>query len=310
MTLHTPGAAWPWPKEDVAVDLDTLALVPWRRRGDSDKFRAFNPEAYERYGSRVEPLYLVKYGRDAVAERLSYLLHRAVNLPSQYAFWGVCDEATVVAIPFVRDAVPMRRLHRTPDGTPYVNFDRKRVTVVNEKDLAGHMALALLFDDLDGTETMVDPRSRLFFRVDGAAGHLWADALNLVKVSPAKEEEFIRGLRLQYERAGADWPGDEVARSAIRAGSEQTRERLYAGPDVARAVERVTSSDLFDNTWRSLMLETLAALARCDSLPDETARTFRNAPGAAARALANGVAAGFSTMLDALRREPLLKELL
>src|SRR5437868_1422210 len=79
----------------------------------------------------------------AVARIITTFTTTPVNLPSQHAFWGVCDEATVVAIPFVRDAVPMRRLHRTPDGTPYVDFDRKRVTVINEKDLAGHMALAL-----------------------------------------------------------------------------------------------------------------------------------------------------------------------
>jgi hypothetical protein len=308
MTLHTPGAAWPWPEDDITVELDTMALAPWRRRGDSDKFRAFDPDAFEQIGSRAEPLYLVKYGRDAVAERLSYLVHRAVDLPSQHVFWAVRGEATVAAIPFIGDAVPMGRLRRTSDGTPYVNFDRKRVTVINESDRAGHMSLAILFDDLDGMETMVDPRCGLFFRVDGAAGHSWADALNLVEVSPAKEEEFIRGLRLQYDRVGMEWPGDEVARSAIRAGAEQAREKLYAGPDVARAVMMIASSELFDDGRRPLMLATLRVLATCNGLPDESARTFRDALGVAARVLTDGIAAGLAAMLEALRREPLLKE--
>lgn len=308
MTLHTPDATWPWPDVDVIVDLVPLTLVPWRRRGDSYKLRAFDPDSYERQGSRARPRYLIKYGQDAVAECLTYLVHRAVDLPFQHVFWGALGDATVVAIPFVPDAVPTKRLHRSPDGMPYVNFNRRRVPVINERDRNGHTALGLLFDDLDGMETMVDPHCSLFFRVDGAAGHLWADAFNLVEVTPSKEDEFIRRLRLQYTRVGTEWLGDEVARSVIRAGAEQKRENLYAGPNVARAVEMIISPGLFDDARRSLMLTTLGALAACESFAEEVRRNFQAAPGEAARALADGLAVGLAAMFDALQGETLLNE--
>jgi hypothetical protein len=80
MTLLTPDAVWPWPTDDSIVPLDPLVRVEWRRRGDSQKWLAYDADAWDAVGREATPLWLRKAGADAVAERLTYLIAREINL--------------------------------------------------------------------------------------------------------------------------------------------------------------------------------------------------------------------------------------
>lgn len=70
---------WAW-QDDAPIDLSGYTLRPFPRAGDSAMWTARQPRPPRRR-TPMPILYLVKGGRDAIAERLSYLLARLLDLP-------------------------------------------------------------------------------------------------------------------------------------------------------------------------------------------------------------------------------------
>jgi hypothetical protein len=302
MTLLTPEVVWPWPDHDSIVALDPLVWIEWRRRGDSHKWLAYDPDAWHALGRDATPLWLLKVGADAVAERLTYLIARLIDLPCQHVFWGAADDMTIAAIRFIPDACSMRRLHHRQDGSPYVIVRRRRVRVQNERDCIGHVALQLLFMDLDGGECLIDPAYGIIVRVDGAFGHMWASqALILAKEEdPDGAPQLIRQQREVHRSHGLDWPGDDAARAAFHMFASQTRDRLHAGPKVDETIHTIKEASYIPDEHRPIMLRTLRVLAACDELPKKVADGFRAAPSSSVRYMADGLERGLTAMCTSL----------
>lgn len=303
MTLLAPGVIWPWPADDTVIDLNRFILVEWRKRGDSDKFLAYEPTAWEKHGRRAQPLWLLKLGQDALAERLTYLISCSLDLPCQHVFWGALGDSTVAAIRYVPTALPLGRLHRRQDGSPYIIVNRRCVPVVNEHDTIRHATLQLLFSDLDGRETLIDSETGIMFRVDGAAGHHWATSgLNVTFERPEEEDAAIQNFRSHYAALGAPWPGDEVARSVMRDEAERAHMQRRDGPGVEDALGMISTPESITDDERPLMIYTLQTLADCVDLPEQIAEAFRRAPRPAVRRLADDLACGLDKSLKTLRQ--------
>ena len=302
MTLFTPDAVWPWPAHDSIITLDPLVWIEWRRRGDSQKWLAYDPDAWDTLGRDATPLWLLKAGADAVAERLTYLIAREIDLPCQHAFWGMLDDIPIAAIRFIPQACSMRRLYHRQDGSPYVIVQRRRISVQNEPDRIGHQALQLLFMDIDGCECLIDPAYGIIVRVDGAAGHMWASQALIPSPDedPHAVQQLIQQQREVYRSHGLDWPSDDEARTAFRMLANQARERLHAGPDVEEAIRIIREASYIPDEHRPLMLDTLRTLATCDELPKRIADNFRTAPSSSVRRMADGLERGLTTMYTSL----------
>jgi hypothetical protein len=304
MTLLTPDAVWPWPVHDSIVTLDSLAWIEWRRRGDSQKWLAYDADAWDTLGRDATPLWLLKAGADAVAERLTYLIAREIDLPCQHVFWGELDNIPIAAIRFIPHACSMRRLHHRQDGSPYVIVQRRRISVQNDRDRIGHQALQLLCMDIDGGECLIDPAHGIIVRVDGAAGHMWASQALIPSPDedPDAVQQLIQQQREVYRSEGLDWPSDDEARMALRMLANQARERLRAGPNVEEAIRIIKEASYIPDERRPLMLRTLQALATCDKLPKKIADSFRTAPSSSVRRMADDLECGLIAMHAALMR--------
>ncbi len=298
MTLLTPDAVWPWPADDPIVSLDPLVWVEWRRRGDSQKWLAYDADTWDTMGRAATPVWLIKAGADAVAERLTYLIARAIDLPCQHVFWGALDDIPIAAIRFIPHACSMRRLHHRPDGTSYVVVQRQRIIVRNERDCIGYQTLQILFMDLDGGECLVDPAHGIIVRVDGADGHAWASQ-SLIP-SPDEDsdavQQLIRRQREIYATHNLDWPSDDDARTALRMFVNQSRTHLRMGPNVEEALRIITEASYIPDANRSPMVHTLRALATCNELPKRVADGFRMAPSSSVRRIADDLERGLTAM--------------
>jgi hypothetical protein len=303
MTLLTPEVIWPWPSDDPVINLNGFVLVEWKKRGDSDKFLAYDPAPWEEFGRSAQPHWLLKLGQDAVAERLTYLVSRALDLPCQHVFWGALGDSTVAAIRYVPTALPLRRCHRRPNGSPYVIVNRRRIPIVNEHDTVGHVALQILFSDLDGGETLIDGKTGIMFRVDGAAGHHWATSgINITFERLEEEDAAIRNFRSHYAALGTPWPGNDMARSVMRKEAERARRQRRTGPSAEDALRTISTLESITNDERPLMIYTLQTLANCADLPEQIAEAFRRAPSPAVRRLADDMACGLAASLNQLRQ--------
>src|SRR5215472_10610517 len=71
---------WNWPEDDALVNLSTFVLKEWKHPGDSPIALA---RPRKRHGELTPPpAYLLKWGRDAIGERLYSLVACHLNLPS------------------------------------------------------------------------------------------------------------------------------------------------------------------------------------------------------------------------------------
>lgn len=303
MTLLTPGAVWPWPVDDAAVDLEPFVIVEWGKRGNSQKWLAYEEDAWNLLGRSATPVWLIKAAQDAIAERLTYLISRQIDLPCQHVFWGLLDNIPIAAIRFIPQACSMRRLHYRSDGSPYVIVQRHRINVLNQQDCIGYRALQTLFADFDGGECLIDPNYGLIIRVDGADGHSWASQghVSLPEEDPGMLQELIQRLRKFDVSDELDWSTENV-QDALRELVNQSRERLQTGPDVDGAIHSIQAASYIRDEDRPLMLHTLRMLGNCHGLPKRIADGFWNAPIASVRRMGDGVEQGLTSMCIALAR--------
>ncbi len=110
-------------------------------------------------------LYLVKGGQDAIAERLSYLLARLLDLPHQQVAWGVRRGfGPAAAIRYEADAFRPERID-PEQGT--ATRGEEVLHLRNPSDYFRHVALAAFLQEADGEEFMI--RNGVLFRIDAAA---------------------------------------------------------------------------------------------------------------------------------------------
>lgn len=194
---------WSWPPDDrQPVDLSSDALAPYAQAGDSEILAARLTDSTAEHGTRRRspPIaYLVTFGADAVAERYSYRLARALDLPQQHVFWSVFPGTSRVmaAIRYEASAYFPHRI--TPeDGT--VSYQGQVLPIVNAWDYVRHDVLHHVCGSPDGNNGMV--RTEALCGIDAAAC-----------VCRAVDAAAVHGVRDFYrERHPAR---DPVARSML-----------------------------------------------------------------------------------------------
>jgi hypothetical protein len=111
-------------------------------------------------------VYLLKVGRDAIHERLYYLLARVLNLPQQHVFWAIKPPFTdliAVAIQFEREAFFPKRID-VPTKTAL--YRRKTYCVPNAEDFWRHGVLHRYCGTGDIHQAMV--KEHVLFGIDAA----------------------------------------------------------------------------------------------------------------------------------------------
>ena len=186
---------WTWPTDDSRrVNIDEFTLRPYPKAKNSRIDAAYRPGDHHRDSA---PAYLIKYGGQAVAERLYYRLARVFGLPQQWVFWAndgeVVDQwcrtiptlrrlaslpladrhlyspiplscQAAVAIQFELDARFAAALNE--DRSTVVCDDGQRATPANALDSIRHNALHIFCGSGDSSQTML--RQDTLFGIDAA----------------------------------------------------------------------------------------------------------------------------------------------
>jgi len=171
---HTPRAeksVWSWPLDDqTPVDITPYYVSKYPKGGLSywvGAARCVGPTMEDWEQRRKAPIkYLLKVGKDAIHERLYYVLARALNLPQQQVFWAVTppyQDLVAVAIQFEAEAF----FPKTIDiATKTVLYRRRNYAVVNSEDFWRHEVLHRYCGTGDIHQAMV--KGNVLFGIDAA----------------------------------------------------------------------------------------------------------------------------------------------
>lgn len=225
---------WQWPEDDSPVDLGVFILKEWKHPGDSQI--AFARPRKRRGEPTPPPAYLLKWGRDAVGERIYSLVARHLKLPSAVVFWSIYPEMPEVAIRFEPDAW---RPDAIDPATSLARSAGRTVSLRNSLDYYRHLAISDFLGDVDGVEFMV--RQEVLFRIDAAAvgWRLFSSALNQLfyRTQERPTEHATQAFRVTAEHLREHTPDgyqayqDTLEQMAAWAGlQEQVAEDLRTCP--------------------------------------------------------------------------------
>lgn len=225
---------WQWPEDDSPVDLNTFVLKEWKHPGDSQIALARTRK--RRSEPTPPPAYLLKWGRDAIGERIYFLVARHLKLPSAVVFWSIYPEMPEVAIRFEPDAW---RPDTIDPATGLASSAARNVSLQNPLDYYRHLAISDFLGDVDGAEFMV--RHEALFRIDAAAigWRLFSSALNQLfyRTEERTREHATQSFRVTAENLRKYTPDgyqayqDTLEQMAAWAGlPEQVAEDLRTCP--------------------------------------------------------------------------------
>ncbi|HLV97680.1 MAG TPA: hypothetical protein VKT82_03290 [Ktedonobacterales bacterium] len=159
---HAMLVPWDWSTDDQPVELQPFLVQEWKHDGDSRKGEA---RPHRRRGeAKPPPTYLLKWGRDAIGERVYSAVARHLNMPSTVVRWTTYPDLPEAAIRFEPDAwrpedISVERGLASLQGR--VEF------LLNPLDYYRHLALSMVLGEYDGEEFMV--RQQVLFRIDAAS---------------------------------------------------------------------------------------------------------------------------------------------
>ncbi len=275
---------WEWPTDDTATDLQGFDTMPSLRFGGGDgEVEEVLPlrQPGEPLNTRRIPTYLLKsYASDAVAERMSYLCARELNIPYQTVRWvrypqpvgrvrrarnrGNLDSIKPqVIVGFVDGALPVRGVDLDACTCRVRNGREEQVLPTsNGEDFYRLLALGLFADDMEIGQMLRSPAG-LIFGHDLATG--WGLS-NFLMAFPVELWVMLRGLK------AAD---PEVSPPPQDSGN------------LRRQIE---GFKINDPTGKRLFDETLYRLARTVRLPQLLADDLQQAPAPTASRQAGPVA--------------------
>ena len=195
--------AWEWFEDNsIVIDLTEYHLSAFRKQGMSivKAARDWADSADRRDGSIK---YLVKFGRDAIAERLYYRAARYFNLPQQNVLWATFSELSnpdfiACAIQFEHNAFFPKRII-VQDGD--VIYRNRRISIPNIIDFTRHGALHTYMGSVDVHQAMV--MDGLLFGIDAADCKIRTTSIKLWKrllesngdISPVNFSAFFEMLK-------------------------------------------------------------------------------------------------------------------
>jgi hypothetical protein len=285
ITSHRPrgprgeaGATWDWPEDDTPLCLDDFVLRRWQAHtGDSVIVRAFPQRPNGAIGKR--PTYLLKYGADAIGERIYSVLARRLRLPSEVVRWTSEPTLLEAAIRFEPRAHRPRRID--PAHAIATDERGRGEPIHNPLDYAAHLALSQVLGEADGVEVML--RDGVLFRIDAA------DVGSGV-FSAALAEHVRRALDpahstpLPQSRSGGPLHGEESRQGSARDDiRDDVRDDIRDDIRHSSFSEQLTLLDQIDPAGREAYAATLRALLeREDELASAITDDLLAAPGASA----------------------------
>jgi len=281
---------WEWPADDTATDLQGFDTMPSLRFGGGDgEVEEVLPlrQPGEPLNTRRTPTYLLKsYASDAVAERLSYLCARELNIPYQTVRWvrypepvghvrrararnrGNLDSIKPqVVVGFVDGALPVRGVDLEAHTCRVRNGREEQVLPVsNGEDFYRLLALGLFADDMEIGQMLRSPAGCIF-------GHDLATGWGLSNFLMALPETFriiLRGLNKTTSEMSMSSPLSQYNLESLR-----------------RQIEGFKTDD---PTGKQLFRDTLYRLAHAQTLPQLLADDLQQAPAPTANRQAEPVA--------------------
>jgi len=187
-TPLTEEGVWSWPLDDrTPVDITPYYVSKYRKGGFSywiGAARCVGSTIEDWEQRRKAPIrYLLKVGKDAIHERLYYVLARTLNLPQQHVFWAVkppYQDLVAVAIKFEAEAFFPKTINAS---TKTVLYRRKNYAVVNVEDFWRHEVLHSYCGTGDIHQAMV--KGNVLFGIDAA------DCSFLPPISQEHWEHFL-----------------------------------------------------------------------------------------------------------------------
>lgn len=278
---------WEWPTDDTATDLQGFDTMPSLRFGGGDgEVEEVLPlrQPGEPLNTRRIPTYLLKsYASDAVAERMSYLCARELNIPYQTVRWvrypepiGHMRRARArnrgnlgsikpqVVVGFVDGALPVRGVDLDAHTCCVRNGREEQVLPTsNGEDFYRLLALGLFADDMEIGQMLRSPAG-LIFGHDLATG--WGLS-NFLMAFPEELWVILRGLKVV---APAMSPSVQHDLGSLR--------------------RQIEGFKINDPAGKQLFDETLYRLAHAERLPQLLADDLRQAPAPTANRQARPVA--------------------
>jgi hypothetical protein len=180
---HAMLVPWDWSTDDQPVDLQPFLVQEWKHDGDSRKGVA---RPHRRRGEpKPPPTYLLKWGRDAIGERVYSVVARHLNLPSAVVRWTTYPDLPEAAIRFEPDAwwpedISVER--------GLASLKERVESLLNPLDYYRHLALSMVLGEYDGEEFMV--RQQVLFRIDAASvgWTLAGEAFDLLGTKAAEKQ--------------------------------------------------------------------------------------------------------------------------
>lgn len=159
---HVMPVPWDWPADDYPVDLQPLVVQEWKHDGDSPKGLA---RPHRRHGETLPPpTYLLKWGRDAIGERVYSAVARHLNMPNAVVRWTTYPDLPEAAIRFEPDAW---RPEDISVERGLASLKGRVEPLLNPLDYYRHLALSMVLGEYDGEEFMV--LQQVLFRIDAAS---------------------------------------------------------------------------------------------------------------------------------------------